>query len=88
MLISVVSEFDVQLEKGSDANLKITDNLGAIIQRDKFTDVIKTFFNGSMFAVNVSYNWKIMNNTFQMVTPLVGSTNRNENQTIDLLNAF
>lgn len=67
----VISEFNVQLVNGSDANLVITDNLGAIIPRDKVSDVIRTFYNGSLFYINVSYDWKIMKDSFQLVTPLV-----------------
>lgn len=71
IFISVVSEFNVQLIDGSDANLKVTDNLGANISRETFSDIIKTFYNGSMFTVNVSYDWKVMRDSFQLVTPLV-----------------
>lgn len=73
----VIAEFNVQLCNGSEANLKITDNLGAVIPIEKFSDIIKTFYNGSMFTVIVEYDWSVMQNSMQMVTPLVGITQLN-----------
>lgn len=73
----VIAEFNVQLSNGSEANLKISDNMGAIIPIEKFSDIIKTFYNGSMFTVNVEYDWRVIQNSMQLVTPLVSITNLN-----------
>lgn len=77
-----MSEFNVNLSNGSDANLKLTDNLGAEIPRDKFEHILKTFYSGSLFTINVSYDWKVMQQSFRMVTPLVRHAYHNCNRNV------
>lgn len=54
-LISVANIFGIKFDAVPYSGLILTDNLGFPIPKHMFTEIVKTYHNGSMFYVNVEY---------------------------------
>lgn len=67
----VIEAFDVRNADGANNILILTDNVGAPIEIEKFTNTIKTFHRGGSFFVNVAYESTYAPESSVHVTPLV-----------------